>query len=66
MVRKPDVRAQMLKRAYVETKKLDNFLQFLKFLLESDPSWKESIEEKSIPVAAQMLKMEPKEKITIK
>lgn len=57
MVRKPDVRAQMLKRAYVETKKLDNFLQFLKFLLESDPSWKESIEEKSIPVAAQMLKM---------
>jgi hypothetical protein len=38
----------------------------LKFLIALDESWKESIEEKSINIAAQMIKMQNKEKINIK
>ncbi len=42
------------------TANLDSFLQFVKFLIDLDPTWKEAIEEKSIPIVTQMLKMEPK------
>lgn len=66
MLKNPPVRMELVKRAYSVTSNLDSFLNFLKFLLDSDSSWKESIEEKSIPIATQMMKMEPKEKITIK
>ena len=66
MLKNPPVRTELIKRAYAVTKHLDCFLQFVKYLIESDASWKESIEEKSIPIATQMLKMEPKEKVTIK
>lgn len=38
------VRGELIKRAFGVTHHLDNFLQFLKYLIDSDHSWKESIE----------------------
>jgi hypothetical protein len=66
MLKNSPVRTELVKRAYAVTSHLDSFLQFVRFLLNCDASWKESIEEKSLPIATQMLKMEPKEKLTIK
>lgn len=57
MLKNPPVRMELIKRAYAVTANLDSFLQFLRYLIESDATWKESIEEKSIPIATQMIKM---------
>jgi hypothetical protein len=57
MLKNPPVRMELIKRAFAMTVNLDSFLQFLRYLIESDATWKESIEEKSIPIATQMIKM---------
>lgn len=44
MLKNPQVRTELVKRAYSVTNNLANFLEFAKFLIASDPSWKESIE----------------------
>jgi 3-isopropylmalate dehydratase small subunit len=66
MLKNPQVRAELIKRAYAVTMNLENFLEYLRFLLSVDESWKESIEEKSINIATQMIKMQNKEKINTK
>jgi hypothetical protein len=65
MLKNPQVRIDFIKRTYAVTNNLENLLDYLRFLLAADDSWKESIEEKSLPIAAQVLKMQ-KEKISMK
>ncbi len=65
MLKNPQVRSDFIKRTYAVTHSLENLLEYLKFLLSVEESWKESIEEKSIPIATQMIKMQ-KEKIPMK
>lgn len=65
MLKNPQVRADFIKRTYAVTHNLENLIEYLKFLLDVEASWKESIEEKSIPIASQMIKMQ-KEKIAMK
>lgn len=65
MLKNPQVRIDFIKRAYAVTNNLENLVEYLKFLLALDESWKESIEEKSLAIAAQVLKMQ-KEKISMK
>lgn len=65
MLKNPQVRADFIKRTYAVTYNLENLIEYLKFLMDADESWKESIEEKSIPIASQMIKMQ-KEKIAMK
>lgn len=40
MLKNPQVRTELVKRAYSVTNNLSNFIEFAKFLLASDPSWK--------------------------
>jgi hypothetical protein len=65
MLKNPQVRADFIKRTYTVTHNLENLIEYLKFLLDVEDGWKESIEEKSIPIASQMIKMQ-KEKIAMK
>ena len=44
MLKNAPVRSELVKRAYSVTKSMDSFLRFIRFLIDSDPSWKESVE----------------------
>ena len=67
MLKNPQVRTELVKRAYSVTNRMENLIEFLKFLLALDESWKESIEEKSLGIASQMIKMQQgKDKLSLK
>jgi hypothetical protein len=43
MLKNPHVRVELIKQAYSVTSNIENFIEFLKFLIATDASWKESI-----------------------
>jgi hypothetical protein len=40
MLKNAQVRIELIKRVYALTNGLENFLEFLKFLINLDPTWK--------------------------
>jgi hypothetical protein len=57
---KLDLAAQLLMRIFSVIKDLSNFLQLLRYLLSADERYKDVIEEKSIAIVGQMIKMDQK------
>lgn len=54
------VAVELVKRVYSVIKDITNFVQFLKYLLTNDERYKEVLEEKSIAIVSQMIKMDNK------
>jgi hypothetical protein len=51
---------ELIRRIYGTIKDLGNFLQLLRYLLTIDERYKDVIEEKSIAIVAQMIRMDQK------
>lgn len=52
------VAVELLKRVYSAIKDLTNFIQFLRYLIGSDDRYKNVLEQKSLAIVSQMIKMD--------